>query len=165
MASPRARPPRSDRDRAAGASERTIALNRRARHDYVILAAFEAGLVLTGSEVKSIRSGAVSLAEGYVTVEGGEAYLLGVHVALYKPAAHRNHDPTRARKLLLHRDEIIGLDQHLRAKGQTAVPLRVFGRGGRIKLEIGLARGRKKYDNREKIEARDAAREIARHTR
>ena len=143
--------------------ERTIAVNRRARRDFAILGTLDAGVVLTGPEVKSVRNGAVSLAEGFVAVEGGEAFLHGVHIARYKPAANANHDATRSRKLLLHRDEIGELEAHVRDGGLTAIPLRLFLAGGWVKLEVGLVRGRRSYDKRERIRAREDAREIARH--
>ncbi len=107
----------------------------------------------------------VSLGEGYVIVQDGEAFLLGVHIARYKPAAAANHDPDRPRKLLLHRDEIEALAMHLNQGGHTAVPLRLYLDKGWAKLEVGLVRGRRAYDKREKIRAREDAREIARHMR
>ncbi len=143
--------------------DRTIAVNRRARRDFAVLDTLDAGLVLTGPEVKSIRNGSVSLAEGFVAVDGGEAFLHGVHIARYKPAADANHDATRSRKLLLHRDEIGALEAHVRDGGRTAIPLRLYLAGGWVKLEVGLVRGRRSYDKRERIRAREDAREIARH--
>ena len=163
MPSKRTKANEAQHEAPAGPTEKTYALNRRARHDYVILDAFEAGIALTGPEVKSVRNGSVSLAEGYVRVENGEVWLMSVHIARYKPAAHANHEPDRARKLLVHRGEVLGLLQHLNTGGNTLVPLRVYSRAGKVKVEVGLVRGRRKYDNREKIEAKDAAREIARH--
>ena len=130
-----------------------------------MLATLDAGLQLTGTEIKSMRNGSVSLGEGYVTVQDGEAFLLGVHIARYKPAAAANHDPDRPRKLLLHRGEIEALAMHLNQGGYTAVPLRLYLDKGWAKLEVGLVRGRRAYDKREKIRAREDAREIARHMR
>jgi len=144
---------------------RTLALNRRARYDYVVLDTFDAGLELRGTEIKSLRTGSVSLREGYVAVQDGEAYLRDVHIARYKPAADANHDPDRPRKLLLHRAEIDELARHTNQAGYTAVPLRLYLDKGWAKVEIGLVRGRRDYDKREKIRARDDAREIARRMR
>ena len=144
---------------------RTLALNRRARYDYVVLDTFDAGLELRGTEIKSLRTGSVSLREGYVAVQDGEAYLRDVHIARYKPAADANHDPDRPRKLLLHRAEIDELARHTNQAGYTAVPLRLYLDKGWAKVEIGLVRGRRDYDKRDKIRARDDAREIARRMR
>ncbi len=144
---------------------RTLAVNRRARYDYVVLDTFDAGLELRGTEIKSLRTGSVSLREGYVAVQDGEAFLRDVHIARYKPAADANHDPDRPRKLLLHRAEIDELARHANQAGHTAVPLRLYLEKGWAKIEIGLVRGRRAYDKREKIRARDDAREIARRMR
>ena len=145
--------------------ERTVALNRRAHYDYQILDTYDAGLVLTGSEIKSIRGGNVSLREGYVQVFGGEAFLYGVHIALYKPASHFNHDPDRPKKLLLHKPEILRLGQHLNAHGNTAVPLRLYLANGYAKVQIGVGRGRTRYDKRERIAEREVRRQIERRLR
>ena len=145
--------------------DRTLAVNRRARYDYVVLDTFDAGLELRGTEIKSLRTGSVSLREGYVAVQDGEAFLRDVHIARYKPAADANHDPDRPRKLLLHRAEIDELARHANQAGHTAVPLRLYLDKGWAKVEIGLVRGRRDYDKREKIRARDDAREIARRMR
>jgi SsrA-binding protein len=118
---------------------------------------------LLGPEIKSIREGSVSLAQGFVIVEEREAYLRDVHIARYKPAAEGNHDPDRPRRLLLHRAEIFELAAHVNSKGRTAIPLRLLLIRGWAKVEIGLVRGLRRYDNREKIRAREAEREIARH--
>ena len=144
---------------------RTLSFNRRAQRDYVVLATLNAGLQLTGTEIKSMRQGSTSLGEGYVTVRDGEAFLLGVHVARYKPAAAANHDPDRPRKLLLHLAEIEALAIHLNQGGHTVVPLRLYLSKGWAKVELGLVRGRRAYDKREKIRAREDARDIARHMR
>lgn len=157
------RGPESEPVAPARARDRTVAVNRRAWHDYEVLELLDAGLVLTGSEIKSIRNGAVSLAQGYVAVQGGEAFLLDVHIGRYKPAAEYNHEPKRPRKLLLHRNQIAVLERHVQALGQTAVPLRLYLSKGWAKVEVGLVRGRRHYDKREKIRAREDAREIARH--
>lgn len=156
-------------DKAVGTGrptgERTMAVNRRARRDYEVLSTLVAGVALFGPEIKSIRLGSVSLAQGFVTVEDGDAYLRDVHIARYKPAADGNHEPDRPRRLLLNRTEITELASHVNAKGRTAVPLRLLLVRGWAKVEIGLVRGLRRYDNREKIRAREAAREIARHLR
>jgi len=140
--------------------------NRRATHNYEILDRFEAGLVLQGSEVKSIRDGKISLAESYAQfrAEGGvnELWLLGAHVAEYPMAHMRNHDPVRARKLLLHRRELDRLLESVTQGGLTIVPLSMYLKEGRIKLEIGLARGKKAVDKRNAIKERDTKRELDR---
>jgi SsrA-binding protein len=145
--------------------EKNIATNRKARHDYFLLDRFEAGLVLKGSEIKSIRAGQVSIKEAYVHVDAAEAWLVNAHIAPYNPASRQNHDPIRRRKLLLHRREINKLWDALRQKGLTIVPLRIYLKNGRAKIEIALARGKRKYDKRAAIAERDADREIARQTR
>jgi len=150
-------------NKARHVGERTAAVNRRARRDYEVLSTLVAGLELLGPEIKSIREGSVSLAQGFVIVEAGEAYLRDVHIARYKPAADGNHDPGRPRRLLLRRAEIIELGAHVNSKGRTAIPLRLLLIRGWAKVEIGLVRGLRRYDNREKIRAREAEREIARH--
>jgi SsrA-binding protein len=129
-------------------SEHTIAVNRRARHDYTIEQTLEAGLVLTGTEIKSIRAGRVNLAEAYARVERGEAWLIGAHIAPYEQGNRFNHEPTRTRKLLLHRDQIAELVGRTQAKGETLVPLRLYLRTGMAKVELGLARGKKVHDKR-----------------
>jgi len=143
--------------------QRTVAVNRRATYDYEIVERLEAGLVLTGSEIKSIRASSVSLREGYVQVGQGEAYLHSVHIGRYKPAAQNNHEPLRPRKLLLHAAEIIRLEQTLNARGYTAMPLRLYVVHGLAKLEIGVGRGLKRYDKRQRQAERDAQRQMERH--
>lgn len=143
-------------------SDRQFANNRKAYHDYHVLETFEAGLVLTGTEAKSVRAGRISLREAYVRIEGGEAWLVGAHVAHYAEGNRYNHEPTRARKLLLHRDQLLQLAQKVKADGMTVVPLRVYDRHGYVKLEIGLARGKKQWDKRQAIADREAKREIDR---
>ncbi len=140
----------------------TIAVNRRARHDYHIDETFEAGLVLTGTEIKSVRANKVNLAGAYARVEGGEAWLIGAHIAPYEQASRDNHEPRRTRKLLLHRSEIDEIVGRARQKGQTIVPLRLYISRGRAKLELGLARGKQLYDKRRDIAERHAKREVAR---
>lgn len=142
--------------------ERSIATNRRARHEYFIEDTYEAGIAFTGSEIKSVRAGRISLQEGYAKVENGEVWLCGVHIAPYKQATIEQHDPLRKRKLLLHRGEISRLTGKLHEKGLTLVPLRVYIKGNHAKVELGLARGKKLYDKREDIAEREAKRQIER---
>ncbi len=142
--------------------ERTIATNRRARHEYFIEETYEAGIAFTGSEIKSVRAGHISLQEGYAKVESDEVWLFGVHIAPYKQATIEQHDPLRKRKLLLHRGEISRLTGKLHEKGLTLVPLRVYIKGNHAKVELGLARGKKLYDKREDIAEREAKRQIER---
>ena len=143
-------------------SVKVVASNRKAGHDYEILDRFEAGLALQGSEIKSIRAGQVNLREGYVFVEGRQAWLMDTHISPYDPASRMNHDPLRKRRLLLHKKEILRLLEGQQQKGLAIVPLRMYLVRGRAKLEIALARGRKKYDKRQAIAKRDAEREIRR---
>jgi SsrA-binding protein len=143
--------------------EHTVALNRRARHEFTIDETFEAGLVLTGTEIKSIRAGKVNLADAYARVEHDEAWLIGAHIAPWAQGNRYNHEPKRTRKLLLRRSEIDELMGRARAKGQTIVPLRLYlNEKGRAKVELGLARGKQLHDRRRDIATRDARREIAR---
>ncbi len=145
---------------------RAIALNRRARHEYFILETFEAGLVLSGTEVKSLRHGKASLAEAYATIEEGEAWILQMHIPPYAQGNRWNLDPVRRRKLLLHRRQIEQLARAIEQKGQTLVPLRLyFSPRGQAKLELAIARGKKSYDKRQTIAERDARREIDRARR
>jgi SsrA-binding protein len=140
--------------------------NRKARHDYFIEETVEAGLVLHGSEIKSIRAGRVNLTEGYVRIEKGEAWLLNVHISPWQSAgAYFNHDPNRSRKLLMHHEEIMRLRGKVDQKGLTLIPLKIYFVRGRAKLEVGLARGKKLYDKREAIGKRDAEMEMARALR
>jgi SsrA-binding protein len=145
------------------ADEKTIALNRRARHEFTIDDTFEAGIVLTGTEIKSIRAGKVNLSDAYARVERDEAWLIGAHIAPFEQANRYNHEPKRIRKLLLHRSEIDELLGRAKAKGQTIVPLRLYlNPRGRAKLELGLARGKQLHDRRRDIADRDAKRDVAR---
>jgi SsrA-binding protein len=141
---------------------RVIATNRKARHDYTILDTDEAGIVLTGSEIKSIRAGHVSLREGYITVHHGELWLLNVHIAAYDQAGVWSHDPLRPRKLLMHRRQIDNLASLLQEKGYTIVPLRLYFKGKVVKVELGLARGKRQYDKRRAIAAKDEERKLRR---
>ena len=142
--------------------EHTVALNRRARHDFAIEQTVEAGLVLTGTEIKSIRAGHANLAEAYARIEHGEAWLIGAHIAPYEQGNRNNHEPTRTRKLLLRRGEIAELIGKTQAKGYTLVPLRLYIRDGLAKLELGLGRGKKAHDKRRTIAERDMRRELER---
>ncbi len=146
-------------------SEQVVAQNRRARHDYEILETVEAGLVLTGTEVKSLRGGKASLAESYATVEGGEAFVLQLHIPPYDQGNRWNPDPVRRRKLLLNRSEIVQLDRAVAQKGHTLIPLKLYFSRGYAKLLIGVARGRKTHDKRHAIAERDARREMDRARR
>ncbi len=142
---------------------KVVATNRKASHEYFLLDRYEAGLVLQGSEIKSIRAGQISLAEAYVRVDGQEAWLMEAHIAPYEQASRFNHEPRRPRKLLLHHTEIRKLWDTVRQKGVTVIPLRVYLKNGRAKLEIAVAKGKKLYDKREAIARRDAEREIERN--
>ena len=143
-----------------------VAKNRKARFEFFILETFEAGLALKGSEIKSIRSGQVSLSEAYVRIdEDGQAWLLNAHIATYEAASHFNHDPKRARRLLLHRKEIRELFNEVRQKGVTVIPVKLYLKKGLAKVEIALAKGKKTYDKRQEIARRDVEREMDRRTR
>ncbi len=139
--------------------------NRRARHEYHILESMEAGLALTGTEIKSIRQGGVSLNEAYARMRDGELWLLGMHVQAYKEGSFSNVEPNRPRKLLLHKEQIERLGGRAAEKGLTIVPLRLYFTRGKVKVEIGLARGKKIWDKREAVAKRDVEREMARHVR
>ncbi|MFQ5667344.1 MAG: SsrA-binding protein SmpB [Candidatus Binatia bacterium] len=144
------------------AAQRNIAVNRRARHDYHIEESIEAGLVLTGSEVKSLRAGKAQLKDGYGRISRGEVWLFNTHISEYAAAAQLGHEPTRARKLLLHRREIQRLVGKVKERGLTLVPLRLYFKHGRAKVELGLARGKKLYDKRASIKKREVKRELDR---
>ena len=143
-------------------SLKVVATNRKARHNYFLLDTYEAGIVLKGSEIKSIRGGQISLAQAYVSTDGREAWLMNAHIAPYNEASRFNHDPLRPRKLLLHSSEIRKLSEKVRQKGATIVPLRVYLKDGLAKIEIALAKGKKRYDKRAEIAKRDAQRELDR---
>ncbi len=144
---------------------KVIAENRKARFDYEILDRLEAGLVLTGSEVKSLRNGQVTLKDSYVSFQGEEAFLQNAHISEYKASSYNNHDPERLRKLLLHRLELNRLQASIREKGLSCVPLKLYFKKGLVKVELGLVRGKKKGDKREDVKRRDATREMARASR
>jgi len=143
----------------------TIATNRVAFHNYFILETVEAGLQLAGTEIKSLRDGGANLREGYVRFGGGEAFLVNVHISPYEQGHSSNHEAKRERKLLLHKAEIIRLGITIKQKGLTLVPLRLYWARNRVKLEIGLAKGKRQYDKRETIAAKDARREMDRATK
>ena len=131
-----------------------VASNRKARHDFSIEDVFEAGLVLTGTEVKALRAGRASLVDGFVSIDGAEAWLEGVHISEYSQGTWTNHAPRRKRKLLLHREEIARLDSKVREKGLTIVPLSLYFLDGRAKVEIALARGKREWDKRQALRER-----------
>jgi SsrA-binding protein len=139
-----------------------IAQNKKARHDYFIEEVYECGLVLTGTEVKSLRAGRASLIDGYATVRDGELWLQGVHIPEYTEATWTNHEPRRERKLLLHKREILKLIGKTKEGGVTLVPLALYFKDGRAKIEIALARGRKQHDKRAALMEKQAGREVAR---
>jgi SsrA-binding protein len=141
---------------------RTIATNRKAYHNYHILDSLEAGMVLTGTEIKSIRAGRVSLGDAYVRPEGGELWLLNVHIARYEAGSYMSHTPTRPRKLLLHRKEIDNLISLVQEKGLTLIPLKLYIKDGVAKVAIAPAKGKKLYDKRESIARREVKRKIER---
>jgi SsrA-binding protein len=142
-----------------------LATNRKAAHDYFLEDRFEAGIALQGTEIKSVRAGQVSLREAYVRTDGREVWLINAHVAPYDPASIMNHDPRRERKLLLHRREIGRLFEHVRQKGYTIIPTKVYLSGGRAKVEIALAKGKRQFDKRQQIAKRDAERDLQRALR
>jgi SsrA-binding protein len=143
-------------------AEKLIAENRRARYDYELLERFEAGIALTGTEVKSLRQGRATLAQSYAEVQDGEAWLQGVEIATYEQGNRANHEPMRPRKLLLHRREIDRLYGTIREKGLTLVPTRLYFKDGRVKVELAVARGKEQRDKRRDLAERDAQRQIDR---
>ena len=154
---------KKQRQAIAPTGPRTIATNRKARHDYFIEETFEAGIALTGTEIKSARGGAVNLREGFVLVRSGEAWLMGVHIGLYRQGNRANHEETRARKLLLRRRQIDHLHASATQRNWTIVPLRMYiNAAGLAKVEIALARGKRQYDKRQTIARRDAERDVSR---
>ena len=143
------------------AGEKLIASNKKAFHDYFVLQKVEAGIALTGTEVKSLREGRANLKDSYVIVKEDEAYLFGTHISPYTHGNRENHDPERTRKLLLHRGEIEKLRTQIVEKGLSIVPLRLYFKGSRVKVEIAVVRGKKLYDKRESEKTREADREAA----
>ncbi len=145
---------------------KVVAKNRKASFEYFLMEKFEAGLVLQGTEIKSIRAGQISIQESYVDIQDGrEAWLVEAHIAPYEQASRFNHDPKRKRKILLHKKQITELWNNIRIKGMTVVPIRVYLKGGRAKIEIALAKGKKAYDKRATIAKRDEARNNERASR
>ncbi|MFC2019735.1 SsrA-binding protein SmpB [Chloroflexota bacterium] len=144
---------------------KTVATNRKAYHNYLIQDGIEAGMALTGSEIKSIRAGRVSLGDAYVRPEGGELWLVNAHIARYVASSYLNHEPRRPRKLLLHRRQISELSSKVAEKGLTLMPTKLYLKDGRAKVEIALAKGKKLYDKRETIIRRETEREIDRATK
>jgi SsrA-binding protein len=148
------------------AEPKNIAVNRKARHDYYIDETIEAGLVLTGSEVKSLRDGRANLKDSFARINRGQAVLVNAHISLYDPAHRENHEPTRTRRLLMNRREIDRLEGKLNERGLSLIPLRLyFNARGRAKVELGLGRGKKQYDKRQSIKEREAKREAERAVR
>ena len=142
--------------------DRDIAVNRRARYEYHIEETFEAGIALLGSEVKALRQGKANLKDSYGRLEGDEVWLWNAHISPYGPASQFGHEPTRARKLLMHRSEISRLNGRVKERGLTLIPLRLYFKNGRAKVELGLARGKKQHDKREAIKEREVRREMDR---
>ncbi len=140
-------------------AEKIVAENRKAAHDYHLLETFEAGVVLVGTEVKAIREGRVNLRDSFCRVEGGEVYAYNVHISAYSHRGYADHEPTRRRKLLLHREEIRKLVGKTVERGMTLVPVRLYFKKGRVKLAVSLAKGKKTYDKRETVKRREADRE------
>ncbi|HSY16606.1 MAG TPA: SsrA-binding protein SmpB [Jatrophihabitantaceae bacterium] len=139
-----------------------IAQNRKARHDYAIIDTYEAGVVLTGTEVKSLRLGRASLVDGFATIDDGEVFLRNVHIPEYTEGSWTNHEPRRTRKLLLHKGEILRLIGKTKESGLTLVPIALYFSAGKVKVEIALAKGKKAYDKRQDLATRDADRDIRR---
>jgi SsrA-binding protein len=150
---------------AAEHGTKIIARNRRAFHEYQIDETLEAGMVLTGTEVKSLREGRASLADGFAEISGDEMWLHGVHIPQYTQGTWTNHEPRRTRKLLLHRKEIDRLASSTRERGLTLIPLSLYFKDGKVKIELGLARGKRTYDKRHDLAKKDAAREVERELR
>jgi SsrA-binding protein len=146
-------------------SDKVVATNRKAHFEYFLLEHFEAGISLQGSEIKSIRAGQISLQEAYVNVDGKEAWLIDAHIAPYEMASRNNHDPLRPRRLLLHKSEIRELFAAVRQKGVTIVPVKIYLKDGRAKLDMAIAKGKRLYDKRQEIAKRDAEREMQRRGR
>lgn len=144
----------------AETAEKLVTTNRKARHDYTILETYEAGLVLTGTEVKSLRNGRANLTDGYATIKNGEVWLVGMHISPYEQGSYANVDPLRSRKLLLHKKEIRKLTSRLTQKGLTLVPLKVYFKHNIAKVLMGLAQGKRAFDKRHDIAKRDAERAI-----
>jgi len=145
--------------------EKVISKNRKALHDYHVEETYEAGIVLTGTEVKSVRNSRVNLKDSFAKVEGGELFLYNMHISPYDPGNRFNHEPLRVRKLLMHKSEIGRLAGKIQEKGYALIPLKIYFRGSLIKIELGLARGKKLYDKRRDIAEKDSKREMEREFR
>ncbi len=154
------RPQAASSNRPTG--RKLIAQNRKARHDYSVVDVYEAGIMLTGTEVKSLRLGRASLVDGFATIDDGEVYLRNVHIPEYEQGSWTNHEPRRVRKLLLHKEEIQRLIGKTKEGGLTLVPLSIYFSAGKVKVELALARGKRSYDKRQDLARRDADREVAR---
>ena len=153
---------RAQSSNQAPADRKVIASNRKARHDYAVLDTYEAGVVLMGTEVKALREGRASLVDGFATIDDGEVWLHGVHIAEYAQGTWTNHAPRRKRKLLLHKAESERLEARTRESGLTLVPLQLYFSGSHVKVELALAKGKRSYDKRQDLAKRDAQREIVR---
>jgi len=145
-----------------GTSERVVTTNRKARHDYHVLESLEVGIALTGTEVKSVRQAAVTLTEGFGQLRNGEIWLVGVHISPYQQGSYANVDPMRERRLLLHRREIRKLASKLTDRGTTLIPLKIYFKGNKAKVQLGICRGKRDYDRRADIKERDAERDLRR---
>ena len=143
-------------------ADKTIAKNRKARHDYHVMDSFEVGIVLQGTEVKSLREGHITLKDSYADIEGGEIFLVGAHINPYEQGNIYNHDPERRRKLLMHKREILKLAQQIAEKGYTLIPLKLYFKEGKVKVELGLCRGKQTYDKRQSLKAKEHARDMDR---
>jgi len=141
---------------------KAVATNRKARHDYFFEDTFEAGIALTGTEIKSVRAGQVSLRDSFATIKDGEMWLINLHISAYRQASHFNHEPRRPRKLLMHRREINRLTGKLQEKGLTLIPLRLYLKNNLAKVELGLGRGKRQYDKRATLKAKESRREVDR---
>lgn len=159
------KPTEAKRRKAASDAKKTIARNKKARHDYLIEDTWEAGLVLSGTEVKALRMGRASLIDSWVEISGGEAWLYGANIPMYAQGSWNNHAPTRKRKLLLHGAEIARIEQKSAAKGYTVVPLELYFIGGRAKIEIALAKGKQEWDKRQALREAQDKREAERAMR
>ncbi len=146
-------------------ADRNVVKNRRAFHDYFVLESMEVGVVLSGTEIKSVREGKVQMAEAYCRVENGELWIIGMHISPYTHGSYTNHDPLRPRKLLAHRDQIMHYAEEVERKGLTLIPLNLYLKKGRAKLEVGVCRGKKLWDKRDASADREAQRDIARAMR
>lgn len=159
------KPTEGERRKAASDAKKTIARNKRARHDYLIEDTWEAGMVLSGTEVKALRMGRASLVDAWVEAKNGEAWLYGANIPMYAQGSWTNHAPTRKRKLLLHKAEIERIEQRVSAKGYTVVPLELYFIGGRAKVEIALAKGKQEWDKRQALREAQDKREAERAMR